>query len=67
MSDAWMAFCIVNAKGKDIDSESWAFRMLYCNKRVEKRVRSLQEISENLFGNLKIEIPFFMTNTKSQT
>ncbi len=28
-------------------------------------MRSLEEISKNLLGNLKIEIPFKMTNTKS--
>ncbi len=33
--------------------------------RIKKRVRSLEEISKNLLGNLKAEIPFKMANTKS--
>jgi hypothetical protein len=44
----------VNAKRKGIDSKGWAFRMLWFSKR-EKReegVRSLEEISKNLSGNL---------------
>jgi hypothetical protein len=50
-----MALSHVNAWGKDIDSEGWAFRMLLFSKREKrvKRVRSQQEISENLSGNLK--------------
>jgi len=45
-----------NAKGKGIDSEGWVgnqvFRLVKEKKR-EKRVRSQEEISENLSGNLK--------------
>ncbi len=33
--------------------------------RIDKRVRSLEEISKNFLGNLKIEFPFKMTNAKS--
>ncbi len=33
----------------------------------EEEKKSLKEISNNLLGNLKIEIPFKMTNAKSLT
>ncbi len=33
--------------------------------RIDKRVRSLEEISKNLLGNWKLYIPFKMTNNKS--
>ncbi len=56
---ALLALSHANAKGRDIDSEGWAFRCFSLVKRVvkEEEVRSLQEISKKLSGNLKIEIP----------
>jgi hypothetical protein len=55
-----------HANAKGMGTNDWVIRSLdyLKKKRRSEEVRSLEEISKNLFGNLKIEIPFKMTNTK---
>ncbi len=52
----------VNAMGKGINSEGWVGNQACRLTEEEKEeVRSLEDISKNLSGNLKIEILFKMT------
>ncbi len=62
---AWKALSHANAKGKGVNSKGWVGNQVFGLAEKEKKARSLKEISKNLLGNLKIEIPFKMTNTKS--
>ena len=43
------------------------FRLAEEEKKKEEEVRSPEEISKNLLGNVKPKIPFKMTNAKSKT
>jgi hypothetical protein len=57
-----MALSHVNAKEKNINSKSWAFRMLWFNKRVTRDEVSAR-VSKRISGNLKIEVPSCSPNT----
>jgi hypothetical protein len=53
-----------NAKGKGIDFEGWVGNQVFRlaeeekKKRRKEEVRSPEEISKKLLGNLKIDIPW---------
>jgi hypothetical protein len=63
---AWKALSHANSKGKGIDSKGWVGNQVFrLAEEMKEEVRSLEETSKNLLMNLKIEISFKITNTKS--
>ncbi len=50
---ASLALSPANAKGKGINSEGWVDNQVFRLAKRDEEVRSLEEISKNIFGNIK--------------